>query len=108
MRTQARVIAINHTRGMVALETDSGFSTIELSGEDIALDEQVSWNDATPLGSESCRVGQREVEVYFQNHSIPRRQLLPQLLVQPGCVCSVVPDFGELAKVMMMSGAQLV
>jgi hypothetical protein len=77
------VIDINHGRGMVAVETEEGeFSIFELLGDDVEVGDVVQWESDYPLGGETIRnstQGER-IEVYFQNHCVPKGQLRSQLL----------------------------
>ena len=80
---KAQIIHIHQQRGMVAVETETGeYSVFELMGDDVEVGDEVVWNDDYPLGSEEIRnVTQGEViEVFFQNHCVPKAQLRQQLL----------------------------
>ena len=79
------VIDINQPRGMVALETEDGeYSIIELLGDDVEIGDVLKWADDNPLGGETIRnLTQGEmIDVYFQNHSVPRSELRQQLLYE--------------------------
>jgi len=80
---KGRVIHIHQQRGMVAIETDDGdYSIIELLGDDVEEGDELRWKGDHPLGGETIRnVTQAEsIEVYFQNHCVPKHQLRQQLL----------------------------
>lgn len=84
MRGQVR--AINPARGIVAIETPGGFTIIELAGDEVELGDVLAWEDATALGGETYyNVTQGQViEVYVQNHHVPRARLRQQLLLEDG------------------------
>lgn len=76
------VTEINQSRGMAAVFTEENFSIIELLNEGIEVGDELSWIAIHPLGSEiisNLTKGER-VEVYFQNHWVPKTQLPQQLL----------------------------
>ena len=80
---RGRAVHINHQRGMVAVLTEDGdYSIIELLGEDIDEGDDLKWNESFPLGGESIKnlTQGTVIEVYFQNHSVPKTQLRQQLL----------------------------
>ena len=80
---KGRVIDIHNERGMVALETNDGdYSIIELLGDEVEMGDELQWKADHPLGSETIRnVTQgATIEVYFQNHCVPKDQLKQQLL----------------------------
>lgn len=76
---------INWSRGMVAILTVNGdYSVFELMGnDDLEINDEVFWRDDTALGSETIKNITKgiEMEVYFQNHWVPRSQLKKQLLI---------------------------
>lgn len=77
------VVHINQQTGMIAVETEDGeYSIIELLGEEVELGDQLQWNGDYPLGGEDVRnLTQHSVmDVYFQNHCVPKSQLRQQLL----------------------------
>ena len=79
------VIDINQPRRMVALETEDGeYSIIELLGDDVDIGDILQWADENPLGGETIKnLTQGEmIDVYFQNHSVPRSELRQQLLYE--------------------------
>jgi hypothetical protein len=84
MSMRGHVFAMNPQRGMVAIETEGGFTIIELlSDDDIAIGDEMAWSDDTGLGSETYRnitKGTR-MDVYVQNHWVPKNQLRHQLLM---------------------------
>lgn len=79
------VVAVNQTRGMVALRTEEGdFSIMEMLGDDPPeIGDEIRWKGDTPLGGETVKnVSQgMTYEVYFQNHYVTRSQLRDQLLL---------------------------
>jgi hypothetical protein len=78
------VVAVNPTRGMVALETDDGYSIIEMLGDDPPeLGDRIRWQGTTPLGGETVEnLTQRcTYDVFFQNHHVSRALLRQQLLL---------------------------
>ena len=84
MTMQGTVFAINLQRGMVAIDTDYGFTIIELMSDDnIEIGDEMAWTDDTALGSETYtnRSKGERMEVYVQNHHVPKQQLRQQLLM---------------------------
>lgn len=79
------VIDVNRHRGMVAVHTSDGeLSVFELFGDDVEVGDVVQWEGDYPLGGETIRnLTQHErIEVYFQNHCVPKAQLKSQLLYE--------------------------
>jgi hypothetical protein len=78
-----KIVEINQRRGMVAVECEDGsFSVFELLGDFVEVGDEVRWQGDHPLGSETINnltQGAR-VDVYFQNHCVPRARLRRQLL----------------------------
>ena len=80
---EGRIIDINQQRGMVAVETEDGeLSVFELLGDEVEIGDVVRWPGDHPLGGETIsNLTQGEtLDVFFQNHCIPRSQLRQQLL----------------------------
>ncbi len=77
------VIKINRQRGMVAVDTDEGYSIFEMLDDDtFEVGDEVSWSEHNPLGGADIinhTQGER-YEVYFQNHWVSSEQLDQQLL----------------------------
>ncbi len=83
MSMRGVVAAINKNRGMVAIETDNGFTIIELLGDDsMEVGNKICWENDTGLGSETYQNISKGIqfEVYVQNHWVPEHQLRQQLL----------------------------
>lgn len=81
------VAAINWTRGMVAVGTDRGMTIIELlSDSDIAVGDQMRWEDETGLGGQRYFNGRKGtwMEVFAQDHYAPPTQVWTKLLHQRG------------------------
>jgi hypothetical protein len=81
---KAKVMHIHQQRGMVALLTEDGeYSIIELLGDEVEEGDVLAWQGLDyPLGSEhvtNLTQGER-IEVFFQNHCVPKHQLRQQLL----------------------------
>ena len=84
MSMQGTVFAINPQRGMVAIDTECGFTIIELlSDDDIEIGDEMAWTDDTAMGSETYvnRSKGERMDVYVQNHHVPKHQLRQQLLM---------------------------
>ena len=82
---QGQVKEINRGRGMVAVLTSDGYSIFELiGGEQIEIDDIVSWRSSTSLGSEllTNHTQNEKYEVYFQNHHVPAVQVRGQLRIR--------------------------
>ena len=80
---KGRVIHIHHQRGMVAIETEIGeLSVLELLDDEVEVGDELQWKGNYPLGSETIKNISRatSMEVYFQNHCVPKSQLRQQLL----------------------------
>ena len=80
---KGRVIHIHHQRGMVAIETEGGeLSVLELLDDEVEVGDELQWKGDYPLGSETIKnISQAtSMEVYFQNHCVPKNQLQQQLL----------------------------
>lgn len=86
MAMQGIVAAMNLRRGMVAIETNGyGYTIIELlSGEDIQVGDQMAWANDTGMGSETYHniTKGTQMDVFVQNHWVPKRQLKQQLLIR--------------------------
>jgi len=79
------VVQINQQRGMVAVLTDDGeYSIIELLGDDVEVGDVLRWNGDYPLGGEMIKNLTQGIsmEVFFQNHCVPKQQLRQQLLYE--------------------------
>ena len=74
---------INARRGMVAVDTEEGFSIVELLGDEVEIGDVLSWSAHRPLARETIRNRTQgvNIEVYFQNHHVTRSQLRSQLLL---------------------------
>ena len=83
---KAVVFDINWRRGMVAVLTENGdFSIFEMLGDDnFEKGDEVFWKNDTALGSEKIRNATKgeTMEVFFQNHWVPKNQLRQQLLYE--------------------------
>ena len=80
---RGEVVHINHQKGMIAVLTELGeYSIIESIGDEAEEGDQLSWKDDYPLGGETIRnlTQGMTMEVYFQNHCVPKSQLRQQLL----------------------------
>ena len=80
---KGEVSHINQRRGMVAVLTDDGeYSVIELLGDDVERGDTLQWNGDYPLGGGTVQDLTQgvTVDVYFQNHCVPKHQLRQQLL----------------------------
>ncbi len=85
MSMQGTVFAINRQRGMVAIDTEYGFTIIELMSDDnIEVGDEMAWADDTAMGSETYvnRSKGERMDVYVQNHHVPKHQLRQQLLMR--------------------------
>jgi len=73
---------INQIRGMVAVDTEEGFSIVELLGDEVSVGDRLSWAGSTPLGGERVTNLSEgvEIDVFFQNHHVSRGQLRGALL----------------------------
>jgi hypothetical protein len=81
---RGKVAYINQAAGMVAIATvDSGFTIIELTGDDeIDQGDEMQWN-GKPLGDAvffNLTKGS-EMNVYAQNHDVNQQFLAQQLLL---------------------------
>lgn len=85
MERNGTVVAMNPSRGMVAIETeDDGFTIVELLSEwDVEIGDAVVWANGYGLGSEvyENRTKRSRSTVYVQNHSVNRAILRQQLLL---------------------------
>jgi hypothetical protein len=72
---------IHRQRGMVAVLTDSGYSIIEITGDDVEVGDVLEWRGFTG-GHERIRnlTQARDFDAYFQNHCVNQSQLRQQLL----------------------------
>ncbi len=80
---KGQVVNINQQRGMAAVQTEDGeFSIIELLGDPMEVGDVLSWEGDYPLGGEEIWNVTQEmtVDVFFQNHGVPKHQLGQQLL----------------------------
>ena len=80
---KGQVIHINQRRGMVAVLTeDDEYSIIELLGDEVKMGDALQWVGDYPLGGETIRnlTHGTTLEVFFQNHRVPKPQLRQQLL----------------------------
>ena len=75
------VAHINPQRSMAAVLTTTGFSILELIGDDVAIGDQLEW-DGHPGGRATVAnlTRGRRFDVYFQNHGVHQSQLRQQLL----------------------------
>ena len=85
MQRNGTVVALNPTRGMVAITTeDDGFTVIELLSDfELEIGDSVSWSNGYGLGHEiykNLSKGSSE-EVYVQNHAVSQANLRAQLLL---------------------------
>ncbi|MEW6426434.1 MAG: hypothetical protein AB1568_00205 [Thermodesulfobacteriota bacterium] len=74
---------ININRGMVAINTETGFTIIELIDDDnIDIGDKLCWDDDTALGHETYTNVSKgfTFEVVVQNHWVPKSQLNQHLL----------------------------
>ena len=69
-------------RGMVSVETEDGYSILELLGDDVEIGDRLSWSGSTPLAGERIRNTTQgvNIDVFFENHHVPQAQLRSQLL----------------------------
>ena len=82
MATRGIVSEINDQLGMVAIETEGGFTIVELTSPcDIARGHQIWWADDTGSGSQTYKnlTTGDAMEVMVSNHYVPRSQLRQQL-----------------------------
>ena len=82
---KGQVVHINQMRGMVAVLTDDGeYSIIELSGDSVEVGDVLQWNGDYPVGGEEIRnlTQGTTMDVFFQNHCVPKHQLRQQLLYE--------------------------
>lgn len=79
------VAAVNPVRGMVAVETDQGYSIFEMLGDDPPpIGDRVRWDGATPLGREVVEnlTQRRSYDVFFENHHVSKGNVRGQLRLQ--------------------------
>lgn len=79
------VHAINRQRGMVALDTDDGYTIIELLSDDnIDIGDVMWWKNDTGLGGETYHNLTKGVQmnIYAQNHWVHETLLRKQLLLE--------------------------
>lgn len=84
MRRNGKVVAMNPSRGMVAIETDDdGYTIIELLSDfELEIGDEMTWENGYGLGSqiyENITKSSRE-RVYVQNHAVTNANLRRQLL----------------------------
>jgi hypothetical protein len=81
---KGEIVAINNGRGLVAVQTEDGDYSIFrlLGGNSVEVGDEVSWAHATCLGSTSIsnHTKGENLEVFFQNHNVPKSQAKQQLL----------------------------
>lgn len=79
------VYAINTHNRLVAIDTDYGFTVIELLDDDtVEVGDEMNWDDSANLGleifendSDGCKI-----EVFVQNHYVPRHELRHELMIE--------------------------
>jgi len=79
------VVAINPVRGMVAVDTEEGYSIMEMLGDDPPeIGDQIRWEGDTPLGGEVVENLTQGIRyhAFFQNHHVIKAQLRDQLLLE--------------------------
>ena len=74
---------MNPNRGMVAVETEGGYTIIELLGDEVEIGDELRWNNQTGLGSETYfnQTQNKPLDVYVQNHWVAKQDLRQQLLM---------------------------
>ena len=74
---------INGACSMVAVQTEDGYSILELLGDEVEIGDELRWRGTTPLGGEAIRNVTRgaDMDVIFQVHHVPWSELRAQLFV---------------------------
>ena len=74
---------INGARNMAAVQTEDGYSILELLGHEVKIGDQLRWRGTAPLGSEAIRNVTRgaDMDVIFQIHHVPWSELRARLFV---------------------------
>lgn len=81
MKTAGPVAAGNPQRGLYAVQTNQGFTIVEVLSGDIEIGDVLVWRSGWSLGEEKYwnQTQEVEVEVFVQNHGVGTANLRAQL-----------------------------